>query len=429
MGNMQLKEIVSIQAASINPMDAPDKLFHLYSLPSFDENQKREEVYGRQIQSNKSIVPDKCILFNKLNVRFQRIWLIDNDDEDKICSTEFLPLIVDETKVDFYYCYFLLHSPGITNYLTGQNTNTSGSHKRIDPDDFLSIEVQLPTLPEQKRIGKFLYDIEKKITVNRQINDYLAAMAQQLYDYWFVQFDFPDENGKPYKSSGGKMMWNDKLKREIPVIWTPETISSKHIYNSDYTANGSFASLAENVRYNEGDPYAMLIRIVDLNGDFSENGNYIYLNKHGYNFLKSCSLIGDEIIICNVGNAGATYRCPRLHRPMSLGPNGLVVNDATYNNFLFEYFKSPIGQHQIQTISSGSIQMKFNKTNFRELPIPFPDDRVIKLFNDAYGKIFEEQNLVWEERRELSDLKNKLLPLLMNGQVSVKPLNNHLSHD
>ena len=251
-------------------------------------------------------------------------------------------------------------------------------------------------------------------------------MARQLYDYWFVQFDFPDENGKPYKSSGGKMVWNEKLKRTIPAIWTPETISSKHIYNSDYTANGSFASLAENVRYNEGDPYAMLIRIVDLNGDFPENGNYIFLNKHGYNFLKSCSLKGDEIIICNVGNAGATYRCPRLHRPMSLGPNGIVVNDATYNNFLFEYFKSPIGQHQIQTISSGSIQMKFNKTNFRELPIPFPDDRVIILFNDAYEKIFEEKNLVWEERRELSVLKNKLLPLLMNGQVSVKQLNNHL---
>ena len=220
MGSMQLKDIVRIQTASINPMDAPDKLFHLYSLPSFDENQKREEVYGHQIQSNKSIVPNKCILFNKLNVRFQRIWLIDNKDKDKICSTEFLPLIVNEDKVDFYYCYFLLHSPGITNYLTGQNTNTSGSHKRIDPDDFLSIEVHLPSISDQKRIGKFLYDIEQKIMVNRQINDYLEAMALQLFDYWFVQFDFPDEKGNPYKSSGGKMVWSDKLKKEIPEKWT-----------------------------------------------------------------------------------------------------------------------------------------------------------------------------------------------------------------
>ena len=426
---MKLKDFITIQTTSMNPMDAPKRLFHLYSLPSFDENQTREEVYGSQIQSNKSIVPDRCILFNKLNVRFQRIWLIDNKDSDKICSTEFLPLIVDESKVDFFFCYFLLHSPSITNYLTGQNTNTSGSHKRIDPDDFLSIEVNLPSLAEQQLIGNFLYNLERKINVNRQINDYLEAMARQLYDYWFVQFDFPDESGKPYKSSGGKMVWNEKLKRELPAIWVPETIASKHIYNSDYTANGSFAGLAENVRYNEGIPFAMLIRILDFNSDFSENGNYVYLNKHGYDYLKSCSLKGDEIIICNVGNAGATFRCPRLNRPMSLGPNGIVVNDAIYNNFLFEYFKSPIGQHQIQTISSGSIQMKFNKTNFRELPIPFPDDRVIKLFNASYEKLFEEKNIIWAENRELSNLKNKLLPLLMNGQVSIRQLNNHLSHD
>lgn len=172
---MKLKDFITIQTTSMNPMDAPKRLFHLYSLPSFDENQTREEVYGSQIQSNKSIVPDRCILFNKLNVRFQRIWLIDHRDSDKICSTEFLPLIVDESKVDFFFCYFLLHSPSITNYLTGQNTNTSGSHKRIDPDDFLSIEVNLPSLAEQQLIGNFLYNLERKINVNRQINDYLAA--------------------------------------------------------------------------------------------------------------------------------------------------------------------------------------------------------------------------------------------------------------
>lgn len=157
-------------------MGNPQRQYHLYSLPSFDNNQTCEELYGLQIQSNKYIVPNKCILFNKLNVRFQRIWLIDNDEEDKICSTEFLPLIVDEDQVDFHYCYFLLHSPGITTYLTGQNTNTSGSHKRIDPDDFLDIEVKLPLIQEQKRIGKFLYDIEQKISINRQINDNLPTL-------------------------------------------------------------------------------------------------------------------------------------------------------------------------------------------------------------------------------------------------------------
>ena len=86
-------------------------------------------------------------------------------------------------------------------------------------ENFLDINIVLPKLVEQKRIGKLLSDIDHKIELNRAINQNLEAMAKQLYNYWFVQFDFPNEEGKPYKSSGGKMVWNEKLKREIPFGW------------------------------------------------------------------------------------------------------------------------------------------------------------------------------------------------------------------
>ena len=154
-------------------MPQEEVAYHLYSLPAFDENQVREEVMGKDIHSNKWLVPDKCILFNKLNVRFKRVWRIDNADENKLASTEFLPLIIDESKVDFQYCYYLLISDAITNYLCGQNSNTSGSHKRIDPADFLNIQISLPTMSEQRMIGKVLADIDSKISLNRQINQNL----------------------------------------------------------------------------------------------------------------------------------------------------------------------------------------------------------------------------------------------------------------
>ena len=386
MGNMQLKEIVSIQAASINPMDAPDKLFHLYSLPSFDENQKREEVYGRQIQSNKSIVPDKCILFNKLNVRFQRIWLIDNDDEDKICSTEFLPLIVDETKVDFYYCYFLLHSPGITNYLTGQNTNTSGSHKRIDPDDFLSIEVQLPTLPEQKRIGKFLYDIEKKITVNRQINDYLEAMTQQLYDYWFVQFDFPDEQGKPYKSSGGKMVWNERLKREIPEGWECATLQD-------------FLTIK-----NGRDHKALHEGLFPVYGS---GGLMRYVDSYLYN--------GESVLFPRKGSLNHI----------------MYVNEAfwTVDTMCFTELKIPQAAKYIfysvngidfTGLDSGTGVPSMTSTTLYSIKVIKPTQDLLQLFDERIQPWFhaiESNRRAIEESKKLRD---ELLPLLMNGQVSVR---------
>ncbi len=168
---MRIKDIVKLTTKSIIPNH--ETMYHLYSLPSFDENQNFEVLSGEEIQSNKFIVPDKCILFNKLNVRFKRVWRIDNKDVNKLCSTEFLPLVVDESKVDYQYCYYLLISDRITNYLCGQNTNTSGSHKRINPEDFLNISITLPKMSIQKCIGRILYDFDQKIALNHAINDNL----------------------------------------------------------------------------------------------------------------------------------------------------------------------------------------------------------------------------------------------------------------
>ena len=420
MGNMQLKEIVSIQAASINPMDAPDKLFHLYSLPSFDENQKREEVYGRQIQSNKSIVPDKCILFNKLNVRFQRIWLIDNDDEDKICSTEFLPLIVDETKVDFYYCYFLLHSPGITNYLTGQNTNTSGSHKRIDPDDFLSIEVQLPTLPEQKRIGKFLYEIEKKITVNRQINDYLEAMARQLYDYWFVQYDFPDEDGSPYKSSGGKMVWCERLKRYFPDGWN--VLPLKDISE---IVNGATPSTEESDNYGGEIVWITPKDLSNQKSKFTFFGERNITQK-GYD---SCSttLVKENTILLSSRAPIGLLSIAKCKLCTNQGFKSISPMDTNTTPYLYYFIKEHLPQ--IEQLGSGTTFKEVSRGDIEGFPIMYPPKCILDKWTTLAKGIFEKQFALYQEVVDSTKMRDELIPLLMNGQVSVRPLNNHLSHD
>lgn len=174
---MKIKDIVTLVSKSKTPQTGV--IYNLYSLPSFDEGKTFEVLDGVDIQSNKYEVPDKCILFNKLNVRFKRVWRIDNQDENKIASTEFLPLVINEDIVDFQYCYYLLVSDKITNYLCGQNTNTSGSHKRINPDNFLDIEVKLPKMSIQKQIGMTLSALDRKIELNKQINDNLRASRAQ----------------------------------------------------------------------------------------------------------------------------------------------------------------------------------------------------------------------------------------------------------
>ena len=172
---MKLKDIFTLVTKSVTPQ--PDVHYHLYSLPSFDENQTREEVKGIDIMSNKLVVPNKCILFNKLNVRFKRVWMIDNQDSNKLASTEFLPLVVKEDKVDFKFAYYLLISDIVTNYLSGQNSNTSGSHKRINSEVLLDININLPSRAEQERIGKLLYELDAKIALNRELNRNLPLSA------------------------------------------------------------------------------------------------------------------------------------------------------------------------------------------------------------------------------------------------------------
>ena len=120
---------------------------------------------------------------------------------------------INEELVSPYYLYRYLRLLDMSRLDSGTGVPS------MTFDRYYNINVFLPNIEEQRRVASILQKIDAKIALNHQINDNLEAMAKQLYDYWFVQFDFPDENGRPYKSSGGKMVWNEKLKREIPKEW------------------------------------------------------------------------------------------------------------------------------------------------------------------------------------------------------------------
>jgi len=140
---------------------------------------------------------------------------------------------------------------------------------------------------------------------------------------------------------------------------------------TDFVANGSFASLREHVKYHREPEYAVLVRTKDLQDDFS--GELVYVDKEAYEFLGKSRLFGGEIILSNVGNVGSVFRCPKLDRPMTLGPNAIILKTKEDDGFYYYYFKSPAGQHKIDSLISGSSQPKFNKTHFRALEIEVPD--------------------------------------------------------
>ena len=157
----------------------------------------------------------------------------------------------------------------------------------------------------------------------------------------------------------------------IPTHWKISSIKEETDVVTDYVANGSFASLAENVKYKSEKDYAVLIRLVDYNNQF--RGDFVYIDKNAYEFLGKSKLYGDEIIISNVGaNVGTVFRCPHLGCKMSLAPNSIMVKFNGNNDFYYYWLKSRFGQHMLKSIVTGSAQPKFNKTNFRDLQIPVP---------------------------------------------------------
>ncbi|MCM0202107.1 restriction endonuclease subunit S [Bacteroides fragilis] len=416
---MKIKDIVTFVSKSITPQKGVT--YNLYSLPSFDEGKTFEVLDGADIQSNKYDVPNKCILFNKLNVRFKRVWRIDSHDENKIASTEFLPLVVDEDVVDFQYCYYLLISDKITNYLCGQNTNTSGSHKRIDPDNFLNIEIKLPKMSIQRQVGKTLSALDRKIVLNKQINDNLEAMAKQLYDYWFVQFDFPNEEGKPYKSNGGVMVWNEKLKREIPQGWSDCVLGD---YIGRIT-NG--LNPRKNFVLGSGNNYYVTIR--SLVGTTIDWNNCDRCDDEALSKINSRSQlqIGD-IIFSAIGTIGRTYYILEEPTNWNISETSFTLRakENIPNDFFYGMLRSNEIQIKADKAAMGStlrclVMDSLCSLQYIEIP-----SYMMKLFATKVSPLYRQIHRNNKEIAELTKQRDELLPLLMNGQASV---NYHLSDD
>ncbi len=309
----------------------------------------------------------------------------------------------------------MLISDGITNYLCGQNTNTSGSHKRIDPNDFLNINVFLPSKSTQKQIGKLLSDIDNKINLNHALNQNLEAMAKQLYDYWFVQFNFPNEEGKPYKSSGGKIVWNDKLKRDIPIGW--------HCGNLFEIAVFTNGLACQKFRPKDGEIPLPVIKIREMHDGISADTEEVTPNipesVKVYNgdvlFSWSASL---EVMLWAYGLGGLNQHIFKV----------TSANDfpkSFYYFQLLDYVDIFKKMAEARKTTMGHI----TQDHLQQSTIAIPDNNdIVDRFEELISPIFNQIIKLQEEIMSLTKQRDELLPLLMNGQVLVNTDNLQYSH-
>ena len=283
----------------------------------------------------------------------------------------------------------------------------------ITRETFDNLRCLVPPLQTQQKIGNILSSLDSKIELNKRINDNLEQQAQALFKSWFVDFE-PFLREEFFKS--------DSLFGDIPVEWHIVAIKDLSVYITDYVANGSFASLRENVRLYDKPNYAHFIRNTDLKAESYK----MYVDKHSYEFLSKSVLEGGEIIISNVGDVGSVFLCPKLEKPMTLGNNIILLRPKKdYLTFyLYMLFKGGIGQHLIDGVTGGSAQRKFNKTDFKSIKLMMPPVNVLIKFDRIVKPIFSKIEENRDEISRLTSLRDTLLPKLMSGELKINDINN-----
>ena len=303
---------------------------------------------------------------------------------------------------DFLYYKFVDIRHKLVNQANGS------VFQNLKTDIVRDFDIDVPSIETQQKIVGILSNIDEKIELNNAINNNLEQQAVLLFRKWFTDFECVSENAIKTKFGTIPNTFKSLKTGELPVIVT------------DYVANGSFASLKANVTLYQEPNYAYFIRNTDLKSGTFE----VFVDEHSYNFLSKSTLYGGEIIISNVGDVGSVFLCPKLNKPMTLGNNIIMLRPerANLQYYLYIWFKWLYGQSLIQGIKGGSAQPKFNKTDFKNLPIYLPPDDSLEHFHLSVKPMFEliAKNNV--ENQRLSALRYTLLPKLMSGELDVSDI-------
>ena len=317
-----------------------------------------------------------------------------------IQSQDIAKIECNEELLDKKFAFYLISSQLVKKQLSAGAQQTKIRH--TSPDKIKDCTVWIPELSEQKRIGNLLTSIDKKIALNREINRNLEAMAKQLYDYWFVQFDFPDENGKPYKSSGGEMVWNDKLKREIPKGWEVKSI-------------GEFANVRRGTTITKAQTKQGNVKVVAAATDYS----FLHNESNRSSFCITISSSGANAGFINF------WREPIFASDCStVQGNDLIDTLLCY--YCLQHYQELLFNQQI-----GAAQPHVYPEHINKLHIVIPTADVLSKVETILIASNKEQGKKEREIEFLTKQRDELLPLLMNGQVSVMPteVNCDLSHD
>ena len=324
-----------------------------------------------------------------------------------IQSQDVAKIICNETLLYPLYAFYLISSEIVKKQLSAAAQQTKIRH--TSPDKIKDCIVWIPELPEQKRIASILSALDKKIALNRQINQNLEALARQLYDYWFVQFDFPNEEGKPYKSSGGKMVYNPILKREIPEGW--EVKEMEEICN---VRRGASPRPIDNYmdESHQGMPWLKISDATVDNSPFVVNIKEHIIEE---GITKSVEISEGTLVVTN----SATPGLPKfIYKHCCVHDGWLVLTGYKEEEKFYLYYAIEDMRTKLERMASGSIFKNLRIEYLQQYKILYPKESILQHFYYIVSSILNKSLLMSQQILSLTKQRDELLPLLMNGQVN-----------
>ena len=334
--------------------------------------------------------------------------------QKELCTNQgFKSIIPNYQYTTSEYLYYLLKY--YKSYIENQGSGTT--FKEVSGSTMENVILPFPSLDNQREIAESLINIDQKIALNTRMNAELEAIAKQLYDYWFVQFDFPDENGKPYKSSGGKMVYNEILKREIPEGWELKNINQ-------------LADSYRGLTYNKGDlieksDNAILVlrgNNIPSSGQFIYDGNTAYVDK---SLISEEQRIrqGDIIITMSSGSKEHIGKCFMFQKDSKHTFGAFLskfVPHAEFRYYVYLCMLSDYFKAFVKTTCNGTGINNLTNDTFNNVFFPIPNRSTLKVFEEVTKPIYEKVGDNQQEIERLTHLRDSLLPMLMNGQVTIE---------
>lgn len=327
-------------------------------------------------------------------------------ENDKYLHNQRIGLITcDEKRLNKLFAYYLFMTKSVREQLERSSSGTKVKH--TSPEKIYDVEVEIPDVISQQKIANLLWFIDEKIANNNAINDNLQQQAILLYDYWFTQFDFPDANGKPYYSSGNKMTWNNQLKKNIPLSWkvkplkaiceiclggTPSTTVSKYW-------NGSISWL------NSGEI-----------AQFPVVSSEKKITQLGLENSPTKLMSKNTTVISITGNIRASILS--LDACANQSVVGILENEIFKSPFIYQNMLRLLKHYT--SISTGNCQKHISKGAIEESLVCIPDSIVLKQYYSLSEPIYKQMHEIALENQHLTELRDWLLPMLMNGQVTIK---------